>query len=325
MLKEVQGEAASGSESGEDSEDGEQSDAGEEGLGESVEEGEEEEQSESIGEDEEEDGEEDAESEEPLGKVRRSFVVGSALTRSQDKTGVKTKYDRMFNRKSQTILSSHYTKLIDNSDETGDSTDDFITLKRSDHTLEEENLPESAYLSKRKLKMGTSKKAMLSLRGNPTKLVFDDEGGSHPIYELAGEDDFKNDGDAREQQQAFVEAERELLKVADVEDKERAKQKRREKKRKMKEYQEEGVRLALDDAASLTLAQNAPAEIEPMSDDGYQSPRFDLSSDASDDDGAAFYNPNKAVKPKKKRRVDAPAPVAEMDLEALALRAMGKR
>ena len=161
----------------------------------------------------------------------------------------------MFNRKSQTILSEHYTKLIDHEDApSGESTEDFITIKRRDHTLEGESLPESSYLSKRKLKMGQSKKAMLSHHGNPTKLVFDEEGASHPIYELAGEDDFKNDGDAKEQQQTFVEAEREILRIADLEDKERAKQKRREKKRKIKGDYEVRYFARLTVSPMLTLA-----------------------------------------------------------------------
>jgi ATP-dependent RNA helicase DDX10/DBP4 len=167
----------------------------------------------------------------------------------QDKAGVKTKYDRMFNRKSQTILSEHYTKLVDHSDDEDDSLiaattpsgadDDFITLKRRDHQLEEDLMPESHHLSKRKLKMGQSKKAMLAAHGNPTKLVFDDAGESHQIYELIGEEEFRKDGDAKEQQMAFVEAEREALKVADVKDKERAKEKRREKKRKRKDMDDD--------------------------------------------------------------------------------------
>lgn len=155
----------------------------------------------------------------------------------------------MFNRKSQTILSEHYSKLIDRDgdsdhDEAGiddTATDDFITLKRRDHEIEDDKLPESSYLSKRKLKIGQSKKAMLSHRGNATKLVFDEEGQSHPIYELAGEEDFKNDGDAKEQQKSFVLAEREVLRIADEGDKVVAKDKRRAKKRKMKEYDEEAV------------------------------------------------------------------------------------
>lgn len=140
----------------------------------------------------------------------------------------------MFNRKSQTILSSHYTSLIDHSEAT-DESDDFITLKRPDHDLEEtDTLPASYALSKRKLKMGTSRKAMLASHGNPTKLVFDQEGVSHAIYELGGEEDFKKDGEAAEQQRKFVEGEREGMERADLEDKERVKEKKRERKRKRK-------------------------------------------------------------------------------------------
>lgn len=157
----------------------------------------------------------------------------------------------MFNRKSQTILSSHYTKLIDRSEEESNSLtnpgeddgSDFITLKRRDHTLDDENLPESSHLSKRKLKMGTSKKAMLSFKGNPTKLIFDEDGASHAIYELKDDDDFKADGDAKDQQKKFVDEERAALAVIDVLDKERAKEKRREKKRKRKGEEEDEVGL----------------------------------------------------------------------------------
>lgn len=158
----------------------------------------------------------------------------------------------MFNRKSQTILSDHYTKLIDHSgsDSEGDedtltagakedNDDDFITLKRADHDIVDSELPESHNISKRKLKMGQSKKAMLSSRGNPSKLVFDEDGKSHELYELIGEDEFKADGDAKEQREKFVEAEREALKKADVLDKERAKEKRREKKRKQRDFEDD--------------------------------------------------------------------------------------
>ena len=165
----------------------------------------------------------------------------------------------MFNRKSQTILSDHYTKLIDHSDDEEedekkgkssstktkastsllggdeDDQDDFITIKRRDHDLNESELPSSSYLSKRKLKQGQSKKAMLSHRGNPTKLVFDDEGDSHALYELGDLEDFEKQGD---------EAEKEKLKEQDVKDKERQKELRREKKRKRKEI-ERGVSLLL--------------------------------------------------------------------------------
>lgn len=62
-----------------------------------------------------------------------------------------------------------------------------------------------------------------------------------------------------------------------------------------------------------------------MDDDGYQSPVFDLSDHESDnDEGATFYNPNKTSVPahKKKRKMEYVD--TTVDLEALALKALGQ-
>lgn len=52
---------------------------------------------------------------------------------------VKTKYDRMFNRKNQDILSSHYKKVVDHEGDLAkvDDGDEFLTIKRVDHELED--------------------------------------------------------------------------------------------------------------------------------------------------------------------------------------------
>ncbi|GAA6006800.1 RNA-dependent ATPase HCA4 [Rhodotorula paludigena] len=311
---------------------------------------------ESEGEDEDEDGSEE-----------ENAVAGPSGTRAGDEEddeekaakGVKTKYDRMFARKSQTILSDHYTKLIDhNSDDESagsdalapsaapkgkgkgkkaallggadDDEDDFITLKRRDHTLDEAQLPESSYLSKRKLKMGQSKKAMLSTRGNPTKLVFDDDGGAHELYELGDERAFAELGDADALRKEFVEREGRALQEQDVLDKERQKEARREKKRKRKEIERE---FRGDDGEGF--------EFEPT--DEIVHPDFsdiDLpsASDNDDDDDKAARAPAERparapVQPKKGGRRarfeeddDEPsAKKAKVDLEALALQALSRR
>ncbi len=65
----------------------------------------------------------------------------------------------MFERKNQSVLSEHYTKLVDHTaDREGedDSEDEFITLKRADHELDDDELPESGFTSKRKFKMANS-------------------------------------------------------------------------------------------------------------------------------------------------------------------------
>lgn len=164
----------------------------------------------------------------------------------------------MFERKNQNILSEHYSKLI--SDDSGsDSDDDFITLKRVDHDLDdmasgltrddrpptgptghsttfEEDL--AANLSKRKQKLGKAKRA-IATGGVNTKLVFDDEGKPHQLYELEdGEKWFEERGGllgAQEEGRKFAEGERSKMKVADVMDREEAKEKKREKKRKRKD------------------------------------------------------------------------------------------
>ncbi|KDQ56841.1 hypothetical protein JAAARDRAFT_131946 [Jaapia argillacea MUCL 33604] len=200
--------------------------------------------------------------------------------------GVRTKYDRMFERKNQNILSEHYTKLIDHAaDGFDDSQEDFITLKRADHDLPgDHDLPESSNVSKRKEKMGQSKKAMLKYKGAPSKLVFDDDGQGHEVYGMQDvEEVFK--GGVKEVMEAgkkFVEGERGKLKEADVMDKEEAKEKKREKKRKRKE-REKGER---DDDGDVG------ATVEPVDDDdGYVSPEFDIPSGDDDDDGLEFVPP----------------------------------
>ncbi|KAI0942852.1 hypothetical protein AcV7_002148 [Taiwanofungus camphoratus] len=199
----------------------------------------------------------------------------------QDKSSrVRTKYDRMFERKNQNILSEHYTKLVDHSlDRDADSEDEFITLKRADHELPgNDELPESDFISKRKLKMATSKKALAKSGPKGNKLVFDDDGNPHEIYEMkTAEEVFKGVDDVKEAGRKFVEGERGRLKEADVVDKAQAKEKKREKKRKRKEREREELGYDDDDVAMVPIIASA------LGDDGYSSPDFDLPSDSEDD------------------------------------------
>ncbi|RCK59247.1 ATP-dependent RNA helicase DBP4 [Candida viswanathii] len=165
------------------------------------------------------------------------------IKESKEKEKVRTKYDRMFERKNQTILSDHYLNMTGNKATDGDESDDdedggFMTVKRKYHDLNEEELPDlSVPVSKRQAKKALSRKATLADKGNPTKLKFDDDGVAHAIYELEGEDDFKKAGDAKQQKEEFVSKEREAMKVTDLADKEVERQKRQEKKRKRKEIE----------------------------------------------------------------------------------------
>ncbi|KAH9931522.1 DEAD-domain-containing protein [Fomitopsis serialis] len=193
---------------------------------------------------------------------------------------VRTKYDRMFERKNQNILSEHYTKLVEHA--TGsDEEDDFITLKRADHELpaDPSAMPESEYTSKRKQRMALSKKAVVKSGPQGNKLVFDDEGGAHEIYEMKAPEEVFGEGGAavKEAGRVFVEGERGRMKEADVKDKEEAREKKRERKRKRKEREREGM----GDSGPMAATQDPLGE-----DDGYVSPEFDLPSEDEDEDEA---------------------------------------
>ncbi|KAK0559552.1 ATP-dependent RNA helicase dbp4 [Tilletia horrida] len=280
---------------------------------------------------------------------------------------VRTKYDRMFNRTNQGVLSEHYAKLVADEDEDehdqswgsdsdseaasddeaapedgyghaadllegasaikqgskstsqngDDDADDFLTLKRVDHALsdDEEEAPIYAssvqpngttsadkvalarahlplaeeHLSKRKLLQGRSKKAMAAagMRGGGDKLIFDDDGTARSAYAITSEDAFLRDiggedgrGLAREMQR-FEETERERLRERDVEDKERAREKRREKKRREKERAREadGAGDSDDEDGGAVPIYEAP---EDTRDDGYETPDFDLPDNGDD-------------------------------------------
>ncbi|SCU94030.1 LAFA_0F19460g1_1 [Lachancea sp. 'fantastica'] len=162
----------------------------------------------------------------------------------------RTKIDKMFDRKNQTVLSEHYLNIT-KAQADADEEDDFMTMKRQDHQLREEELPELiGPTSKRALRRAVSKKASIAGKGNPSKLVFDDEGQSHPIYELEGEDDFHARGAAEDQKESFISREADVMKGRDVEDKKLAKEKRQEKKRKRLEALRREQEAELDDDSS---------------------------------------------------------------------------
>ncbi|CUS23654.1 LAQU0S11e01244g1_1 [Lachancea quebecensis] len=172
---------------------------------------------------------------------------GEIVDRSKE---VRTKHDKMFNRKNQTVLSEHYLNITKaQADE--DEEDGFMTMKRQDHEIKEEDLPQLiAPTSKRALRKATSKKASLAGKGNPSKLVFDEEGHAHPIYELEGEEDFHKKGDAVDQKNAFLLKETETMTSVDVEDKKLAKVKRQEKKRKRLEAMRREAEAEMDHDSS---------------------------------------------------------------------------
>jgi ATP-dependent RNA helicase DDX10/DBP4 len=208
-----------------------------------------------------------------------------AKTRKKKKNEVRTKYDRMFERTNQDVFSSHYTKLvIDGTEDSngGDDDDaDFLSVKRvlnnDDLTKEGMDVFSSAKVitgigdqpfvvdSNRRAKALMSKKKMLKFKGKGTKLVFDDDGQAHAIYELQDEDDFKKEGPVEEQRFKFVSNESARVREADVDDKQRAKDKKREKRDKRK------AREALERDDMLPVGRDAP-RLAGVGDDGQEDP-----------------------------------------------------
>lgn len=223
--------------------------------------------------------------------------VDSQASVVKSKPVVRTKFDRIFQRKNQDVLSEHYTKLVDH-EEGGEDDDilgpagdqeDFITLKRVDHELPEEllkdmSLIEEENMSKRKQRRTNSKTSLAKIA--PKKVIFDEDGEAHDAYAMVDDEEFRK-GDVKEAVRRFAEAEREKLKQADIVDRQVAKEKKMEKKRKRKER---------ESAAGDGHADEPMAILElPDQDEGYVSPEFDLPSGSEDEHPHPPKRPRTAI------------------------------
>jgi ATP-dependent RNA helicase DDX10/DBP4 len=260
------------------------------------------------------------------------------------KEEVRTKYDRMFERRNQNVLSGHYSKLVADEDDEKDATadadedDDFLAVKRV-HTTgdedEEDNVaaegPKGKIItglgkdpiiidSKRREKMLKSKKALLKLKGNGTKMVFDDDGEAHPLYELEDEEDFRKRGTAEEQRAKFLQEEGARVQEADLDDKQLAKDKKREKREKRKAREAAERAEDSDEAPALldTEDQEDPLALLaslPIDDRPAKRPRKWFEDDPEEEEKTA----------RRKGRVieAADEPETLEDLEALAAGLLG--
>ncbi|GAB1316573.1 ATP-dependent RNA helicase dbp4 [Madurella fahalii] len=209
------------------------------------------------------------------------------------KDQVRTKYQKMAERQNQDVLSSHYRKLLGEDqnqaegDDDGDDDGDFLSVKRvldGDAQLDDAaagggnksaasapaaEQPKVIKLGKSELvidshrreKLLKSKKKLLKYMDRGSKLVFDDEGNAHPIYELQGEDDFQREGPAETLRRRFVESETVKVREADVEDKQLAKRRRKEKRERQK-ARERGEEAEAKGLPGLPRLEAADAEQE---------------------------------------------------------------
>ncbi|WLF80140.1 ATP-dependent RNA helicase dbp4 [Lodderomyces elongisporus] len=244
---------------------------------------------------------------------------------------VRTKYDRIFDRKNQTILSEHYLNMTKSAHggKDDDEDEDFMTVKRQDHELVDDELPDlSLPVSKRQAKKALSRKATLASKGNPTKLKFDDDGVPHAIYELEGEEDFEKAGDAKQQKMEFVQKEQEAMKITDLADREVERQKRQEKKRKRKEIErrireeewDDGSGMDGEDLPDLERDME-PTEAKPKRTSNW----FDDDDDDNDGGDEKHGNGKPPVKKAKSdsKYVEFEEPETLEDLESLAATLIG--
>ena len=259
------------------------------------------------------------------------------------KGGVRTKYDRMFQRTNQDILTEHYSKLVNN-DEDNRANDNaeaddgaFLTVKRTinpDSSDESDTNstkpPETAKVipglgktaividSKRKEKLLKSKKKMLKLRDKGTKLVFDEQGDAHPIYELENEQQFQDQGPADAQKALFLQAEQERLRDADRTDKAAAKLKKREKKARRKAREaEESARDGIE--RQVVLAPYEGGEVEDGQE--YESDREEVREAVEKRPKKWFEDDSgdeSRFKHRRKGRETSAEPETLEDLEAVA-------
>lgn len=266
------------------------------------------------------------------------------------KEEVRTKYDRMFERRNQDVLSGHYSKMIadENLDEDddglrdADEDNDFLSVKRvvpvddgdSDEGAVAAAGPAARVIegiskepividSKRREKMLTSKKQMLKLKEKGTKMVFDEDGVAHQLYELEDEADFRKRGTAEEQRAKFLEEEAARVREADLDDKQLAKEKKREKREKRK-AREAAEKAGSDEDVAPELV-NAGDDQDPMA----LLASLPLGDEDEDDDERPAKRPKKwfeddsgdekKVAKRKGRIIEADdEPETLEDLEALA-------
>ncbi|EMR09624.1 hypothetical protein PNEG_02208 [Pneumocystis murina B123] len=154
------------------------------------------------------------------------------------KETIKTKYDKMFKRTNQNVISEHYRKMIEEDNDllvshNSTDNDDFIKVKKVDNNFNEEPL-ENCFiaLSKRKQKIALSKKAMLKYRPKGTKLIYDDQGNVSNIYKFQDETSFHKAGTADDQKKKYLQEEEKKMIQNDIVDKIQTKEKRHQKRKK---------------------------------------------------------------------------------------------
>lgn len=170
----------------------------------------------------------------------------------KEKKPLKTKIDKMFQKKNLSILSDHYARLnaVDSFDDNDDS---FLSIKRKDHDIAAEDgddkspIPSTIQSKKAILKANKMKSAASIVNAKRTHFVFDEgegEGEDVPRLKLPYNE---NETITTKEGEEFIANEKRLLSIHDKEDSARIKEKKRalkyiekEKRRRSQAMEDEG-------------------------------------------------------------------------------------
>ncbi|CAG8703280.1 23206_t:CDS:10 [Rhizophagus irregularis] len=223
----------------------------------------------------------------------------------------KSKLDKMFNRKNMSVLTDHYKKLVDQEADNITSEEELITLKRANHELSDElKQPGRDPLSKRKLMKATSKKFIIKNAPRGKRLIFDDDGNPHQVYEFQDEKAFRSAGDIASQKKEFIEKEFEV---------------------KLKEELEENMKSVVTLSTTLPmykefhedeLNKNAERDFEESSDEEYE--RLSNKRQAASLPDHTDLNGGEALINKKRKLLEIEEPKTLEDQEALALKLLNR-
>lgn len=78
---------------------------------------------------------------------------------------------------------------------------------------------------------------MLKYKDKGQRIVFDDDGNARPVYEMEGDDKFRERGLPEEQRQQFIEQEKSKVSQQDLDDKLALKARRKEKRDRRKQFE----------------------------------------------------------------------------------------
>ena len=182
------------------------------------------------------------------------------------------------------------------------------------------------------MKKALSRKLTAMKGDKGAKLVFDEDGNAHPVYELDDEETFLKEGPSKVHSE-FLSTEREKMTKADEIDKGVVKDKRAEKKRRRKELERQ-LEEDSDDSEGPYVA-TLGASNSPDENDKNDEEVPDLENDLEDSEGEDDIQPEKKKQKKwfesekYKERDSKDAGVFEIeqpetidDLEALAAKLM---